>query len=144
MLIISCYIDTSPIHGIGLFAGEDIPEGTLVWRYNSNFDIRFSRDEFIEVCSGLNHHALLNLLTYAYKRDNYFYYVTDNARFINHSEKDCNLIFRDDYTEVSSRDINKGEEFLENYRLNYDSDDYFFHEEFSGSPEEYLKRIRKQ
>ncbi len=144
MLIIPCYIDTSSIHGLGLFAGEDIPEGTVVWKYHDEFDIRFSRDEFISVCSGLNHSALLNVLTYAYKRGNDFTYVTDNARFINHSENDYNLVFRDNSTEVSARDIKRGEELLENYRLNYDSDDYFFYEKLTGSPDEYIKIIGHQ
>ncbi len=144
MLIIPGNIDTSTIHGLGLFAGEDIPEGSVVWKFNHDFDLRFSRDDFISACSGLNRSALLNILTYAYKRNDFFYYVTDNGRFINHSENDYNLVFRDDYCELALRNIRKGEELLENYRLNYDSDDYFFHEEALKSPEEYIKLISNQ
>ncbi len=144
MLIVPCYVDTSIIHGLGLFAGEDIPEGSVVWKMNHDFDLRFSRDEFISVCSGLNHAALLNVLTYAYKKNDFFYYVTDNGRFINHSENNYNLVFRDDYCELALRDIRKGEELLENYRLNYDTDDYFFCEVALESPEEYIKIISDQ
>ncbi len=39
MLLIKTKLDLSKIHGIGLFAGEDIPKGTIIWRFNSLIDI---------------------------------------------------------------------------------------------------------
>ena len=60
-------------------------------------------------------------------RSYYDFYLTDNSRFINHSEQ-ANIAFIDDYTEVSLRKINSEEEILENYLLSYDASDFFFQE----------------
>jgi len=39
MLLIKTYLDKSPIHGIGVFAGEFIKKGTQVWEFNPLIDI---------------------------------------------------------------------------------------------------------
>jgi len=60
-----------------------------------------------------------------YKRGGSYFYLSDNTRFINHSETGYNVSLIDDSTEVALRDIERGDELLENYYLLYDTDDPF-------------------
>ena len=38
MLLVRTYLDRSSIHGLGLYAGEDIRAGTLIWVLMDGFD----------------------------------------------------------------------------------------------------------
>ena len=46
MLVVKTKIKNSPIHGIGLFAEEFIPKGTLVWKLNKKFDLIYTKKQF--------------------------------------------------------------------------------------------------
>ncbi len=48
MLLIKTYLDTRKIlhAGIGLFAGEFIPKGTIVWKFDEGIDMLFTDEEF--------------------------------------------------------------------------------------------------
>lgn len=142
MLTIKTYLDKSNTHGIGLFSGEDIHEGETVWEFNPIINRKYSSKDFLEFCRFLDENVLLYIFTYFYKRNGIYYYVTDNARFMNHSEKKYNIIFKGDNEEVAARDIEKGEELLENYFMNYDRDDYFFHEKKFKSANEFLLTLK--
>ena len=39
MLLVRTYLDRSAIHGIGLFAAERIPKGTVLWRLEPSIDL---------------------------------------------------------------------------------------------------------
>lgn len=41
MLLVRAKVKPSDIHGLGLFAAEDIPKGTVVWIYDPRHDQRF-------------------------------------------------------------------------------------------------------
>ena len=45
MLTVLASAKPSPIHGVGLFADEFIPKGTIMWRFDPTFDIFFPKDE---------------------------------------------------------------------------------------------------
>jgi uncharacterized protein len=38
MMCVENYLDKSPIHGIGVYAGAFIPRGTLIWEFTPGFD----------------------------------------------------------------------------------------------------------
>ena len=42
MMLVRNYIDKSPIHGIGVFAGELIPAGTCIWEMTPDCDQVYS------------------------------------------------------------------------------------------------------
>lgn len=128
MLKVKSYLATSKVHGIGLFAGEGIKEGTTVWQFNPYIDQVFTIRKFRTICSSVNHFGLQHLYASSYKRNDKYYYITDNARFINHSSENFNIMFSDDNTEIACHDIKKDEEILENYLLSYDKDDFFYFE----------------
>lgn len=128
MLKIKSYLAQSKVHGIGLFAGEDVKEGSVVWEFNPFIDQVFSARKFRDICQTVNHFGLQHLYASSYKRNNKYFYITDNARFINHSDSGYNIMFVNDFTEVACRHIQRGEEILENYFLSYDKDDWFYFE----------------
>jgi SET domain-containing protein len=45
MLLISTYVAPSQIEGLGVFAGEFVPAGNLIWTLNHKFDIFFHETE---------------------------------------------------------------------------------------------------
>lgn len=125
MLIVPAYLAPSRIHGTGLFAETFIKEGTTVWKYNKVIDRRFTRRGLRLLASQEPTAVLVHICTYSYKRRGYFWYMGDNARFINHVQHGANVGLVDDHHEVALRDIQAGEELVENYLDNYDSDDFF-------------------
>lgn len=38
MLKVKTYLDKSDIHGIGVFADEDIEENQIIWKFDERFD----------------------------------------------------------------------------------------------------------
>ena len=102
---------TSKVHGIGLFSGENIEEGSVVWQFNPFIDQVFSIRKFRTVSQSVNTFGLQHLYASSYKRNNKYYYITDNARFINHSGDQYNIIFANDFTEVAARPIKKVKKF---------------------------------
>jgi len=109
MLLVKTKIKESLIHGIGLFADEFIPKGTVIFK-ESFLTKHFTESEY-ESFPELQREFI----------DHYCYFLggvwrcsVDNDRFINHSD-DPNTIEIDNYTTISSIDINIGDEITTNY-----------------------------
>jgi SET domain-containing protein len=117
MLKVKTYIDKSPIHGIGLFADEDIPKGTLVWEFSDGYDISLSR--FGDLITKIQRDFLVKY-SFFDKQLHFWILSADDDRFTNHSE-DPNTIPLDNGKMVAARDIKSGEEITANY---YEIDDY--------------------
>jgi hypothetical protein len=45
MLLISTYVAPSAIEGLGVFADEYVPRGSLMWKLNPKFDIFLNETE---------------------------------------------------------------------------------------------------
>jgi len=142
MLTINTYLAQSPVHGIGLFAAEFIPSGSPVWKYSRYIDKIFKKEVFLDICNKLDSCSLRHLLNSSYSRGGRYFYLTDNARFINHSASHDNICFADDYTEIAIRDIEPHEELLENYLLAYDKSDFFFQELMNPDPYTYISYLQ--
>ena len=121
MLLVDTKLGQSKVHGIGLFANQFIPKGTVTWEYHPLFDSSFSKED-LELMSNP---AKKQFLHYSYfdNEINKFVLCFDFQRFINHSSKKLNIhsTVRQD---IASRDINIGEELLCDYNK-FDSD-YFY------------------
>jgi SET domain-containing protein len=106
MLLVKCQIRPSSIHGLGVFAAEFIPAGTVVWRYTPPVDYRVllaqARDEFS--------------MKYGYHPAgaDYVEFAGDAAMFVNHSSN-ANRTRTQDGEMIAVRDINVGEELTANY-----------------------------
>ncbi|MFO7607072.1 MAG: SET domain-containing protein [Desulfurivibrionaceae bacterium] len=139
MLTVNTYLGPSRVHGIGLFAAEDIPAGAFVWKFNHHVDKIFKQQDFVAMCRKVDSCCLRHLLNSTYRRGSRYFYLTDNARFINHSDDRDNIVFLTDFAEVAKTDIAAHQEILENYNLAYDSSDYFFMEMVNPDPVHYLQ-----
>jgi len=106
MLIVKTRIAPSAIQGIGLFAMEFIPKGTVIWEFTPGFDAYVKAEDVHR----LPLPAKFQMLKYCHRDQVTGHYVlcADDARYFNHSE-------------VAARDIQPGEELTCDYRL-FDAD----------------------
>lgn len=109
----------SAIHGVGLFADEDIAAGTPTWRFIPGIDQAIHPDVVDRLLPEASRDSFL---TYAYLDIKTGLYVlcADDARFMNHSDEpniegnyELDSVFGVD---VAARDIERGEELLCDYR----------------------------
>jgi SET domain-containing protein len=116
MLLVKTKLAASPIHGMGLFAEEFIPKGTVVWKFVPGFDVEITPEAVEEypehVRKWMTHFAYLDMYL---KR---WIMCSDDARFVNHAD-DPNML--PDYSsdpygpDIACRDIQPGEEITDNY-----------------------------
>lgn len=117
MLMVKTRLGVSPIAGIGLFADEDIPAGTITWRFIPDFDQLFSESQI----ESLPEPARTQMRTYAYKHEatGKYVYCLDNARFMNHADDPNTKGVHDageiEGYDVATRDIAWGEELTCDY-----------------------------
>ncbi len=85
MLLVSTELRPSGIHGLGLFALEDIPKGTVIWRFQVGFDTVIS----LELLATLPPCQQTFVRHYGYlsaQRPNAYVMCNDDSRFMNHTE----------------------------------------------------------
>lgn len=124
MLTILASAKPSPIHGVGLFADQLIPKGTITWRFDPRFDLVFTNEQVDKLLA----HQQRMIKFFAYysdKRSGYIYSI-DDSRFLNHSSEpnnDCIPIVNEvELCNVAVRDIQIGEELTVDYRTFDDID----------------------
>ncbi len=116
MYLVKIYKNRSRISGEGIFAGEPIFKGTIVFYYSSD-DTYLSRNEF----QSLSHEEKCKLYEYGVEDEAGNWIVTDGDA--NHS-CDANIlsIFIDGlYCDIAVKDIRIGEEITIDYGLFYSS-----------------------
>ena len=114
MYLVKTYLDKSGIHGIGVFAGEDISKGTVVWDFVEGIDRAYTQSEF----DALPATARSYLEFYAFWDKGMIYKCGDHGCYTNHSDapNTGNWPEPDSMSEVALRDIKKGEEITSDYR----------------------------
>lgn len=113
MLLVPTRIGASTIHGLGLFATEPIPAGTLVQRFEPGFDL----DLDAAAVAVLPDFQRAFFLRFAYAvpgRAERLRCALDNARFLNHSDAP-NLVIDGERT-FAARSVLAGEELTHDYR----------------------------
>ncbi|HVV14992.1 MAG TPA: SET domain-containing protein [Candidatus Paceibacterota bacterium] len=126
MLLVKTLIGPSAIEGIGLFAAEDIPKGTLVWRFVPGFDLELTLGGF----ETLSEAAKDQMKHYAYisKKTGNYILCSDDARFFNHAAEPNVIEVQDENEQeppnAAARDIKKGEELTFDYRNFIDGLDF--------------------
>ncbi|HVY12555.1 MAG TPA: SET domain-containing protein [Alphaproteobacteria bacterium] len=111
MLLVKTYLDKSRIHGLGAFAAEPIAKGTKVWTFVEGFDRAYSSAQFAK----LPKPAQDFIRHYGYKVDGEIIFTVDNDSRVNHSDNP-NTEYKDGFM-IASRNIKKGEEITNDYRL---------------------------
>jgi hypothetical protein len=116
MLLVRVHLDRSPLHGLGVFAAEPIPKGTVVWRFTPGLDLDLDPDAVAAqpelFRAWLRHHGYLD------PRLNRFILCCDHARFLNHSDTpnlSSDLTLDHHGVDIASRDIAAGEELTIDY-----------------------------
>lgn len=106
-------ISNTPGAGVGLFAGEVIPTGTVVWEFDPSFDRAYAPS----TVNGLSSLDKDFIAKYAFVYKDEYILCVDNARFFNHSETpNC---YSDNSNGSgctrSNRDIQNDEELTDDY-----------------------------
>lgn len=108
MLLIKTKIGPSKIHGIGLFADQNIDKGSLIFR-ESEFTITFTKDQYNSFPDIQKHF----LDVYGYFEDNVWKCSLENERFINHSDDPNTISIGTEL--LASMQISAGEELTADY-----------------------------
>jgi SET domain-containing protein len=111
MLLVRTYLDSSAIHGFGVFADEFIRKGTKVWRFVDGFDRAYSPKEFARLPKAAKNY----IQVHGYRVDGEILLTADHDHHMNHSEH-ANTHWENGHI-VASRNIPKGAEITNNYRL---------------------------
>lgn len=111
MLLVKTYLDKSPIHGIGVFAGQFIPKNEKIWEFTQGFDQIIAEKE-LQKLTDVQREAI-QFYGYRESKIKQIIFCCDNARHFNFSpDPNTGSTDADDY-DISSyalRDIQKGEE----------------------------------
>lgn len=113
MLIVATYLDKSPVHGIGVFAKEFIPQGTKIWEFHPWFDLKIPPEVFDKLPPSareeIEHHL------YVPEKDGPYYYEATMGKYMNHS-REPNVDFSKVDEGRALRDIYPNEELTCDYR----------------------------
>lgn len=123
MLKVATYLDVSAVHGIGIFAGENIAAGTVIWEFNPHVDLKYSPVEWEKLKKSVTTQSFAALERYSYKENDHYWLCLDNAQFMNHCDDSYNVINESACLMRARWDIKPGEELLCNYFQYSDSDD---------------------
>ena len=111
MYLVKTYLDYSAIHGVGVFAGEDIAEGTIVWQLFEELDRALDP----AAVDSYPVAAQRFVRTYGYMNEGRWRMCGDHGIFCNHDDN-ANTASREDGTDIAVRAIRRGEEITSNYR----------------------------
>ncbi len=116
-------VRSSPIHGWGLFARQDIPADTVWWQAAQDNVLLLSQPQMEILAKSSCNPTMQELLKIA---EVYGYYLSsldriivclDNARYVNHSDQPNSgpPVEGSPLTSIALRDIRAGEEITESY-----------------------------
>ncbi len=138
MLLVKTLIAPSTIHGVGLFADQDISKRTILWRFNPHFDIVFDDPELKNVPD--IQRDFIRHFGYLSQKLGKFVLCTDGAMFMNHSSTPNSGEISEEGgmedSNIALRDIAKGEELTVDYRL-FDLND-------KNNPPEYIRNTNEK
>lgn len=117
MMKVKTYIDAIKGKGIGVFASEFIPKGTIWWEWDSTLDVLITADKFE------TYDELTRKFIWKYAVTDKFgnlYLCSDYGRYNNHSDNANTegIDYKDGVAmrAITTRDIQQGEEMTYDYR----------------------------
>jgi SET domain-containing protein len=115
MLLVKTFLAPSRIHGIGLFAAEDIPQGTVIWRRDPGIDVELTEQQ-LEALAPPSREQIMKYTYLDIVRRTYVL-CGDDARFFNHEDAPNCVDYpdADGGATVAARDIRAGEELTSDY-----------------------------
>lgn len=123
MLLVKTVLAQSLIDGFGLFAGQDIPAGTLVWNFDPRVDLSLDAPQIDKLSPAFKEY--FDKYAYLDVRLGKYVICGDDARFVNHSDQP-NLVGiytvgREYGIDIAIREIKEGEELTSDYTT-FDAD----------------------
>lgn len=114
MMLVRNYIAASPIEGLGVYADEFIPAGTLLWQLHSNFSATFSIAEVEAMPPHIREYIHKYSFPHLKMGEGFVVLELDNGRYMNHSDTPNTdfTVFDHGY---ALRDIRAGEEITCSY-----------------------------
>jgi SET domain-containing protein len=113
MMLVHCYLGKSEIEGLGVFTGEHIAAGSVVWRFDPRFDILVSHADL--AAAPMATRALFERYGYSVAtHPDHLALDGDDGRFMNHSDTP-NLDFSVPGLATAVREIEAGEELTCDY-----------------------------
>ena len=112
LITVKTEVKPSSIGGLGLFASEFIPKGTLVWKNHTDSELIMSREQFELLSDYMK--GVCRIHAYVDKKTNQWKLPLDNSKFFNHSYNP-NTFQDEDGNSVALTDINLNEEITVNY-----------------------------
>jgi SET domain-containing protein len=110
MLLVKTYLDKSKVHGLGVFAGQNIRKGAKIWRFVYGFDRFYTRKRLAKLPKAAR--DFINLHGYQWKNE--ILLSMDYDTFMNHSESP-NTDFHNGFV-IARNNIRKGDEITNDYR----------------------------
>ncbi|MCU0853992.1 MAG: SET domain-containing protein [Rhodobacteraceae bacterium] len=118
MLLVPTSIRQSPIHGLGLFAEEDIPAGTIIWRFEPLVDRLIPEGELDRLPPHVA--AYVDIYSEYFPDLGVLVLSGDNDRYTNHSDDPNTEVLLPNGPEAlvrARRDIAAGEEITCDYSV---------------------------
>lgn len=113
MLTIPTRLQSSPLHGIGVYTVEPVARGTLVWTFHPGFDVEWDDATVAQLPEPAQ--RFLKMHAYRALETGRLTLNTDYAKHMNHSDTP-NLISDAHSNYYAARDLAAGEELLCDYR----------------------------
>ena len=111
MLNVRTRLGLSRVAGIGLFADQLIPKGTVTWKYDPEYDMRWKEEDILKLPEWTQEQ--FKKYSYFDFDQNCYVLCVDDQRYINHSI-DPNILSTPN-EDVAGREIQPGEELFCNY-----------------------------
>ena len=117
MLFVKTKVLPSKIQGLGLFADEFIPKGTIIWKFTPEFDLKFTKEQISKFPKQVQEY--LGTYCWLSKKSGKYCFSSDNGKYFNHSNNPNSLsaYYKNEEEVVTKavRDIQKGEEITDDY-----------------------------
>jgi SET domain-containing protein len=122
MIHVKYKLDKSGLHGIGFFANQDIPKGTLIYSASPLLDLNLSQEKFNLLSDSEKDE--IRYWGFWVEAEKVWHVDFDNSKFLNHSKKG-NVTQDFSHPEawlIAANDIKSGEEMTQNY-LEFESEE---------------------
>ena len=117
MLFVKTKVLPSKIHGLGLFADEFIPKGTIIWKFTPGFDLKFTTEQIQQLPKPVKEY--LETFCWLSRKSGQYCFSSDNGKYVNHSKEPNSLsAYYEEEDEVVTKaiqDIQDGEEITDDY-----------------------------
>lgn len=119
MMTVPTSLHPSTIHGVGVFAKQRIPKGTIVWKFHEGFDLYFSEEQIAKLPAATQQEVYN--FSYPDPKTGKHLFCSGHGGFMNHSATTNTSSPYDMEQTIATKDIEAGEEITCDYTTFYGS-----------------------